>query len=89
MNCEPKPLKISLLVAAVMLCITVVPTVPYGFYAINICGLAAYGAFKLKDSPTLSGNFIPLIIMAVLFNPLRKEIRIGLRTIKTLILGVS
>jgi hypothetical protein len=73
MNDKSKSLKISLLVAALMLCIAVIPMLPYGFYALLrlvVCGVAVYAAFKLKDNPTLSLNFIPLIIMAVLFNPL-------------------
>ncbi|MEI7905040.1 MAG: DUF6804 family protein [Candidatus Firestonebacteria bacterium] len=68
-----KPLKISLLVAALMLCIAVIPTLPYGFYALLrlvVCGAAAYAAFKLKDSSSLGGHFIPLLIVAILFNPL-------------------
>lgn len=72
MSDESKPLKIALLVAALMLCVAIIPTLPYGFYALLrlvVCGASAYAAFKLKDSPILSGNFIPLIIMVVLFNP--------------------
>ena len=73
MSDESKHLKILLLVAALMLCRAVIPTLPYGFYTLLrlvVCGVAAYAAFKLKSNPSLSGNFIPLIITAVLFNPL-------------------
>lgn len=72
MNNEAKHLRGLLLVAALMLCVAVIPTLPYGFYTLLrliVCGAAAYAAFKLKDNPLLSGNFIPLSIMAVLFNP--------------------
>jgi hypothetical protein len=68
-----KPLKVLLLIAALMLCIAVIPTLPQGYYTLlrfMVCGAAAYAAFQLKHSPSLSGHFIPLLIVAVLYNPL-------------------
>lgn len=73
MSDSAKSLKIWLLVAGLMLCIAVIPTLPQGFYALLrwiVCGASAYAAFKLKVHPSLSGHFIPLLIVAVLFNPL-------------------
>jgi hypothetical protein len=73
MNGDSKHLKMLLLVAALMLCIAVIPTLPYGYdtlLRLIVCGTAAYAAFKLKNSSSLSGHFIPLLIIAVLFNPL-------------------
>lgn len=73
MNGDSKHLKVLLLAAALMLCIAVIPTLPYGYYTLLrfiVCGAAVYGAFRLKDSSSLSGHFIPLLILAVLFNPL-------------------
>lgn len=72
MDAGSKYLKILLLVSALMLCIAVFPALPYGYYMllrVIVCGAAAYAAFKLKNNPSLGGNFIPLIIVAVLFNP--------------------
>ena len=68
-----KSLKVGLLVAGLMLCIAVIPTLPQDFYALLrwvVCAAAATVAFKLKNHPSLSGHFIPLLIVAVLFNPL-------------------
>jgi len=68
-----KSLKVGLLVAGLMLCIAVIPTLPPGFYALVrwvVCAAAATVAFKLKDNPSLSGHFLPLLIVAVIFNPL-------------------
>lgn len=73
MGDESKHLKVMLLVAALMMCAAVVPTLPYGYYTLlrfTVCGSAAYAAFKLKDRPSLKGHLIPLLIVAVLFNPL-------------------
>lgn len=67
-----KALKVSLLVAALMMCGAVIPTLPSGYYAVlrlAVCGAAAYAAFKLKDRPLLGRHFIPLLIVAALFNP--------------------
>jgi flagellar biosynthesis component FlhA len=74
MSEETKSLKVSLLVAALMLCIAVIPALPHVYFTLLrfvVCGAAAYAAVKLKSSPSLGGHFIPLLIVAVLFNPLR------------------
>ncbi|OGX11804.1 MAG: hypothetical protein A2351_07190 [Omnitrophica bacterium RIFOXYB12_FULL_50_7] len=73
MGDEPKRLRVALLVAALMLCFAVIPALPYIYFILLrwvVCAAAAYAAFKLKDRPSLSGHFIPLWIVAVLFNPL-------------------
>jgi len=70
---ESKQLKIFLLIAGLMLCLAVVPIWPYGYYMflrLVVCGVAAYAAIKVKKNPSLSSHFIPLVMMAVLFNPL-------------------
>lgn len=67
-----KKVKIGLLVAALMLCAAVIPTMPYGFWVLlkwAVCGAAVYGAVHFKDEERLRGHFIPLVILAVLFNP--------------------
>jgi len=73
MNNETKQLKLALLVAGLMLCFAVIPILPYGYYTLLrliVCGTAAYGAFKLKNNASLNRHFIPLLIAAILFNPL-------------------
>ncbi|MFA7255471.1 MAG: DUF6804 family protein [Candidatus Omnitrophota bacterium] len=73
MDEESKSLKVMLLVAALMLCVAVIPTLPYAYYILLrfiVCGAAVYAAFKLRNNSSLSGHFIPLLIMAILFNPL-------------------
>jgi len=70
---ESKRLKVLLLVAALMLCLAVIPMWPCGYYTflrLTVCGVAAYAAFKLKSNSSLSGHFIPLVLVAILFNPL-------------------
>lgn len=72
MSSESKALKVWLLVAALMLCIAVIPMLPFAYYAFLrfiVCGSAAYAAVRLKEHPSLSGHFIPLWIVAALFNP--------------------
>ena len=72
-NDGSKSLKVSLLVAALMLCVAVIPTLPQVYYTLLrwvVCGASAYAALKLKNSPTLRAHFILLWIVAVLFNPL-------------------
>lgn len=73
MNDESKQLKIALLIAGLMLCFAVIPMWPYGYYTLLrlvVCGVSVYAAYKVKMHPSLSNHFIPLVIMAVLFNPL-------------------
>ena len=68
-----KLLKVLLLVAALMLCMAVIPTLPQGYFTLlryMVCGAAVYAAFRLKHSALLGGHFIPLLSVAVLFNPL-------------------
>jgi len=72
MNKETKNLKIILLVAGLMLCFAVLP-LPYGYYTIFrlvVCGAAGYAAYMLKKNADHSKHFIPLVIVALLFNPL-------------------
>ncbi|MFA5160362.1 MAG: DUF6804 family protein [Candidatus Omnitrophota bacterium] len=68
-----KKLKITLLLAALMLCFAVFPTMPHVFYRLLkwvVCGAAVYGALNFRDEPRLSRHFWPLWILALLFNPL-------------------
>jgi len=70
---DAKLLKILLLIAGLMLCLAVIPAWPYGFYSLLrliVCGVAAYTAFKFKNNSSMSAHFIPLLVLAVLFNPL-------------------
>lgn len=70
---ESKQLRVFLLIAGLMLCLAVIPMWPYGYYTLLkliVCSVAAFAAYKFKNNPSLSGHFIPLVIMAILFNPL-------------------
>ena len=70
---EAKRLKVLLLIAGLMLCFAVIPMLPYGYYTLLrliVCGVAAYSAFKFKNNSSMATHFIPLLILAVLFNPL-------------------
>ena len=74
MNLEThaKELKIALLLAALMLCFAVFPTLPYAFYVLIrwvVCGVAVYGAVNFKDNPRMSPHVWPLATLALLFNP--------------------
>ena len=70
---ESKHLKITLLIAGLMLCLAVIPMLPCGYYTLLrlvVCCVAAYVAYMLKKNERLSGHFIPLIMLVILFNPL-------------------
>jgi len=70
---ESKYLKIALLVAALMLCVAVLPNIPYGYYGfmrLVVCAAAIYAAVILRGRDDLKNHFIPLAILALLFNPL-------------------
>jgi hypothetical protein len=67
-----KRLKIALLVAGLMLCLAILPIMPYVFYVLlkwAVCGAAVYGAVNFKSDPRLGRHFLPLVILALLFNP--------------------
>lgn len=73
MTIESKRLKIALLIAALMLCLAVIPVWPYGYYMllrIIVCGAAVYAGIVLRSRDSLKVHFIPLMILAGLFNPL-------------------
>ncbi len=68
-----KTLQTFLVVATVVLFIAVIPIWPYGFYTmlrLLVCGVTAYVAYKSKQIKSLEAHKVPLIIIAVLFNPL-------------------
>jgi len=69
---EAKYLKIALLVAALLLCVAAILVIPYGFYPflrLVVCMVAGAAAFMLRGHATLSKHFIPLLVVALLFNP--------------------
>jgi len=71
MSGETKSLKIALLVAGLMLCVAVFP-LPYSYYTVLrvvVFGATAYVAYRLSNDPDHSKHFIPLVVIAVLFNP--------------------
>ena len=73
MSGESKHLKIALLIAGLMLCLAVIPMWPYGYYTLLRlvgCCTAGYAMYKLKNHERLSRHFIPLVGLAILFNPL-------------------
>ena len=73
MENESKYLKVLLLLSGLMLCLAVIPAWPYGYYALLrlvICGVAGYAAYTFKNNSLLNGHVIPLVIIAILFNPI-------------------
>ncbi len=73
MSSESKHLKTALLIAGLMLCLAVIPILPYGYYTLLrmvVCSVAGYAVYVLKNHEKLSRHFIPLIGLAILFNPL-------------------
>ena len=71
---EIKQLKIVLLSAGLILCVAVLPSLPAYFFVLVrwvVCPAAAYAAVLLsaEDKP-LQAHFIPLALLATLFNPL-------------------
>jgi len=69
---ESKLLKIVILVAALMLCAAVLPRIPSGYYLflrLVVCAASIYAAVLLRERVDLQKHFIPLAILALLFNP--------------------
>ena len=70
---EAKHLKIALLVAGLMLCFAVLPVWPFSYYMllrVVVCGVCIFAAVAFKDDGTLARHFVPVIMLAILFNPL-------------------
>jgi len=62
-----------LLIAAVVLFVAVIPVWPYGYYTFMrflVCCVSAYVAFKLNNIKRLKLHVVPLVAIAMLFNPL-------------------
>lgn len=69
---EIKNLKIAFLVSGLLLCFAVIPAWPYGYYTflrIVICLNTVYGAFIVREKKILGKHFVPLVLIAILFNP--------------------
>jgi hypothetical protein len=72
MNDLPR-VKLLLLLSALALFLAVIPIWPYGFYMLLrffICGVAIYGVYSSRQNEFLDKHKIPLMGLAVLFNPL-------------------
>lgn len=68
---ESKNLKIALLLSALMLCVAVLPQIPHGYYGflrLVVCAASIYAAVILR-SRDLKNHFIPLAVLALIFNP--------------------
>jgi hypothetical protein len=73
MSDETKLLKILLLFAGLMLCVAILPMIPSPFHIflrLVVCGTALYVGIALRSHETLNSHFIPLMLLAALFNPL-------------------
>ncbi len=73
MSNETKNLKIAFLITGLLLCLGVIPMWTYGYFIwlrLIVCGVAAYAAVRFKNNSALSGHFIPLVGLAILFNPI-------------------
>ena len=67
-----KNLKIALLVAALMLCFAVFPSMPYAFSVLlkwTVCGAAVYAAAAFRAHERLRRHFWPLAVLVLVFNP--------------------
>lgn len=67
-----KTLKILLLCSALMLCFAVIPVLPYSYYILLrglVCFTGAFTAYCLDRVGVLRGHVLPLILLALLFNP--------------------
>jgi chromate transport protein ChrA len=67
-----KKLKIVLLLAALMLCFAVFPTMPAVFFILlkwTVCGAAVYGAWNFKEDARMKRHVWPLAVLALIFNP--------------------
>jgi len=70
---QTKLLKILLLVSALVLCLAVLPMWPGVFYIllrIVVCASAAYVGYTLWSDELLNSHAIPLMLLAILFNPI-------------------
>jgi hypothetical protein len=66
-------LRTMLIVATVSLFLAIIPIWPYGFYTFLrflVCGVSAYFAYKISHNEKFIKHRVPLIVIAVLFNPL-------------------
>ena len=73
LKAHSKKLKVTLLLAALMLCFAVFPALPYAFYLLLkwvVCGAAVYGVLNFRDEPRLGRHVWPLGVLALIFNPL-------------------
>jgi len=72
MNETMKQIKIALLVSGLLLCIAVLPFWPSGYYTflkLVVCGSCGFAAYCFKQDPLLAKFFLPLVFLALLFNP--------------------
>ena len=72
MNVQSKHLKVSRLVAGLMLCLAVLPVWPYAYYLllrVVVFGVCVFAAIGFKDDPVIGRHFIPVMVLAILFNP--------------------
>jgi hypothetical protein len=70
---NPPQIKTLLLISALALFAAIIPIWPYGLYVLLrflICGVAIYGVYDSRQNKPLGRHKIPLIALAVLFNPL-------------------
>lgn len=69
---EVKNLKVALLVSALLLCVAMLPRIPDSFFIflrILVCTASGYAAYFLHGHATLQKHFIPMVIVAIVFNP--------------------
>ncbi len=67
-----KKVKIGLLMAGLLLCAAVFPSLPGVFYLLlkwAVCGAAVYGAVQFRGESRMERHFWPLVLLALLFNP--------------------
>ncbi len=73
MNKDTSALKTLLKIATVALFLAVLPIWPYGFYTLLrllVCCVCGYFVYKIKLFPSLYTHKAPLVVIAILFNPL-------------------
>ncbi len=73
MNEPLKQIKIALLVSGLMLCLALLPVWPYGYYTLLrlvVCATCGYAAYVFRQNASLAKHVLPLIFIALLFNPI-------------------
>ena len=68
-----KPVKISLLISGLLLCLALIPFWPYGYYVVLrwvVCATCGYAAYVFMQNELPTKHVVSLVFLAFLFNPI-------------------